>query len=220
MKVGKSLGLFILFALSTGAAWSAWGNWVVFSRILGFSEVVNPALGVQDRNDNNPCWFRTPGALQSASLEMVRKREERNLLQTFGYPADTPLSEAVKIFNEEMECSPLERDYPRLTEDEVIAAVVVGVNNNNRGTTFHTERDVFWKIVTEKVVPKGTVLGSHSGGNVQGSPLAPRGTISANGIEIFLRLGADKNGRSEFPPAPKLEQVLTIRKTFYNIEIR
>jgi len=113
---------------------------------------------------------------------------------------------------------PLQRGYPQLTEDEVVAAIVAGVNDNKRGTSFIEQRDELWRVATHHVMAKGSVIRATNGGRVQGSPLSPNGTIQAKGIEILLVLGLDKNGRADFPSSSNAEDILTIRKTFFGFE--
>lgn len=218
MKV-RNVWLFICIVATLALGWLVLNYRILPNDFSSYSTAMEVNSKEQSTTPNDPCWFRTREGLESASDEMKKRRQESNEMKNFGYPNDTPLDEALRIFNEEMKCSPLERDYPPLTEDEVIAAIVVGVNDSKRGTTFHDERDAFWKIATQRIMPKGAVLRAHSGGNVQGSPLSPDKTIHAKGIEIFLLLGADKNGRSDFPPPAKLEEILIIRKTFSGIEV-
>ena len=44
----------------------------------------------------------------------------------YGYPTEIPMSRAISIFNEETRCKTPYKDYPPLTEDELIAAIVAG----------------------------------------------------------------------------------------------
>jgi hypothetical protein len=168
---------------------------------------------------DDPCWFRRPGALIAANDEMKSQRFERQELEMYGYKVDTPLKEAVKIFNEEMMCNPTEREYPRLTEEEVIAAIVEGVNDNGRREDFQAERDAFWAIAVKRILPKGAIIKTDGGAKMSGSPLAPNGFVQTKGIEIYIQLKADKNGRDELPPIPEPQEILTIRKTFFDFKI-
>lgn len=194
--------------------------WVVFLyNGASFSRASSMKAQKKDKKASDPCWFRSREGLESASDDMIKKLRERQDIEVYGYTTDIPLSDAVKIFNEELQCSPLYREYPPLTEDEIIAAIVADVNENNRGTTFLAERDALWKIVTQKMLPKGSILKFASSGRIQNSPLRPSGTIHAKGIRVFLLLGLDKNGRLDLPLPSKPEEILTIRKTFSGIEI-
>lgn len=69
-------------------------------------------------------------------------------------------------------------------------------------------------------MPKGSILKADGYGKMLGSPLAPRGTAQAKGLEIYIQLNADKNGREGLPPIPEAQEVLIIRRTFYGLEIK
>jgi hypothetical protein len=168
---------------------------------------------------DDPCWFTKPGALITASDELKRQRDERMEIGRYGYRSDTSLKEAVRIFNEEMKCDPLQKEYPPLTEDEVLASIVEGVNQNHRSSVFRAERDIFWQIAVQRILPSGTVLNAQVGGNMSGSPLAPKGMVRTKGIEIYLQLRADKNGRGGMPPLAEPQELLIIRKTFFQVKI-
>lgn len=215
MRISKSLMLLVIMLTAT-FVWLIWENKATLYNKASLTKAASMQSEEQNKKTDDPCRFRNSEGLNSEDYEIFKKGRDR---ETFGYPADTPLSEAIKFFNQELQCSPLHREYLPLTEEEVIAAIVVSANDNKRGTTFLAERDAFWKIATQKMMPKGSILRATNGGNVQGSPLKPFNTIQAKGIEIFILLGADKNGREDFPAPAKLEEMLTIRKTFSGIEM-
>lgn len=222
MKGLKNLGIIyigVLILLSM-----VWGNRYLSSKAEQ-SSMAEMDYESQNNPLDDPCWFNTREGI-NAAVERGRKGRDFATLakirnrQLYGFEEVTPISEAVKLFNlEKIKCVPYLKEFPPLTEDELIAAIVVGVNGEKRGTEFHTERDAFWKIVTSRMMPIGSVLSAHNGGNIQNSPLAPYKTINAKGIEIFLLLGADKNGRTGLAAPSKPEEILVIRKTFYGIEI-
>ena len=166
----------------------------------------------QEQKPKDPCWFM---ALKNGSFtsEMLEKRTNR---ETYGYPTEIPLSEAIRIFNEETQCKALYKDYPPLTEDELIAAIVAGADYGKQGKIWLAQRDALWKIAARKVMPKGALLVVESGGRVQESPLRPFGTIQAKGMTITLFLGLEK---SEHGHVAKPEQTLIVRKTFSRVEI-
>lgn len=220
MRVYIILGLAAAILL-TVTAWLILGNKFFLS--MGAEQI---HMSTDNNNPvDDPCWFRTRAGMESAdegipgrSWEILEKIRDRQL---FGFKEETPISEAVRIFNlEEIQCRPYFKEYPPLTEDELIAAIIVGVNQNKRGTVFHEERDALWRIVTKRMMLKGSLLRADQGGNIQESPLAPWGTINAKGIEIYLHLGADKNGRADLGAPINDEEKLIIRKTFYGIEIK
>lgn len=121
----------------------------------------------------DPCWFNTLKG-PTWTYEMYSKRQEREMR---GYPADVPLAEAIRFFNEEKQCSPLLAPYPPLTEDELVAAIVAGPAYGAWGEPWIAQKDTLFKIAKDKVMPKGSLLVADGGPNVQESPLRPRGEI-------------------------------------------
>jgi hypothetical protein len=105
--------------------------------------------------------------------------------------------------------------YPALTEEEVIAAIVAGPDDGKRGAVWRAQKDALWKIASEKVMPKGSLLMHSSGPLIQESPLRPSGTIAAQGITITLFLGLE---HQEHGVLVKPEQTLIIRKTYSGIK--
>ena len=166
----------------------------------------------QEQKPKDPCWFMS---LKNGSFtsEMLEKRNNREM---YGYPTEIPLSEAIRIFNEETQCKALYKDYPHLTEDELLAAIVAGADYGKQGETWVAQRDALWKIAARKVMPKGALLVVDSGGRVQESPLRPNGTIQAKGITITLFIGLETN---EHGHIARPEQTLIIRKTYSKFEI-
>jgi hypothetical protein len=181
------------------------------------NSVVNNRRQINPTED--PCWYTSGEKFFAATEEMRQQYLELIEIERYGYKSDTPLKEAIKIFNEAMRCDGLFREYPPITEDEVLAAIVEGVNENGRREVYHAERDVFWSIAVKKIIPKGTALKARGGGQMSGSPLAPDGFIQTVGVEIYFQLNADKNGRDELPPIPEPQEYLIIRKTFSGVKI-
>jgi len=70
-----------------------------------------------------------PVLLVESFQEEIKKRQDQ---VEYGYSTESPLKEAVRIFNEEKQCSVVLAPYPPLTEDEVIAAIVGGLITVNR----------------------------------------------------------------------------------------
>jgi hypothetical protein len=159
----------------------------------------------------NPCWFID---LKDKSIpyEVIMKRQDRKMR---GYSEDIPLSEAIRIFNEEKQCVDALASYPPLTEDELIAAIVAGPDNILTGDALRFQKDILWKIATRKIMPKGSLLVANTGSRVQESPLRPEGTIQAVGITISLHLGLENH---EYGQRLKPEQRFVIRRTYFKVE--
>src|SRR5262245_1249064 len=66
----------------------------------------------------NPCWYRLQGGIEKTG-EAGLAYDKWIKLQTYGYPEDIPLSEAVRIFNEESLCGRTDPKRPPITEGEV-----------------------------------------------------------------------------------------------------
>ena len=159
----------------------------------------------------DPCWFV---ALKDTTISdhEILKRQERELR---GYPTDISLSEAVKIFNEEKSCDTRLAEYPALTEDEVIAAIVAGPGYGPWGEVWRAQKDTLWKIAKDRVMPKGSLLVATSAPNVQESPLRPYGDIKSKGISIAMFLGLENQ---EHGDQMKQEQIFEIRRTYFSVE--
>jgi hypothetical protein len=212
MGFSKTLGLFAVGALIItlfGLIWMHRSN--LFNEFSSM-QAVNMESQKLDNKINEPCWFRTREGLDSASFEMLKKRQDREM---FGYEIDIPLSEGVRIFNEELQCSPLFRMYPPLTEEEVIGAIIAGADTGSQNEAAIVQRDILWKIAVDKKLPKSSLLYFGGGGRILDSALYPNGTIVAKGIVIYLSLGIDSvHGHKTTEP----EQLFVIRKTFSGFE--
>jgi hypothetical protein len=190
--------------------------WVILSRAMT-SGKANNSINMNAKNQGQrdlsrkPCWFINLDD-KSVPYEVISKREEREMR---GYPEDIPLSEAIRIFNEEKQCVDALAPYPLLTEDELIAAIVAGPATILTGDGSRFQKDILWKIATQKVMPKGTLLVAYTGSRVQESPLKPEGTIRAVGISIELRLGLENY---EYGQILKPEQAFLIRRTYFKVE--
>ena len=175
-------------------------------------EVERSMSTVEQATPKDPCWFMT---LRDKSIpySVIKEREDREL---HGYPKDIRLSEAIRVFNEEKQCNGLLAPFPPLTEDEVIAAIVAGPDHGNRGEVWRAQKDAFWKIAADRLMPKGSLLVAEAGYRIQDSPLRPQGTIEAKGIRISLLLGLEA---MEHGSLLRPEQTLVIRKTYTRIEV-
>lgn len=155
----------------------------------------------------------TEGEIDPATFLALEKKANREM---FGYPTEISLNEAVKIFNDELKCSPLYRSYPPLTEDEVIASIVAGADYGKQGEIWLAQKNELWRIASLKMMPKGSLLTPETGSRVVGSSLEPNGTIVAKGLKITVILGIDSVDGLKKIPSP--EQTLIIRKSFSGIE--
>ena len=185
---------------------------LILVALSGWPMRITSARLVHEQMPKDPCWFM---ALKNGSFtsEMLEKRNNREM---YGYPTEIPLTEAIRIFNEETQCKALYKDYPPLTEEELIAAIVAGADYGKQGKIWLAQRDALWKIAARKVMPKGALLVVDSGGRVQESPLRPRGTIQSKGITITLFLGLETSAHGHIA---RPEQTLIVRKTYSKIEI-
>lgn len=142
--------------------------------------------------------------------------EEERRRGIYGYPAEVPLAEAVRLFNEETGGWAARAGHPPLTQDELVAAIVAGADYGKQGEVWRAQKDALWEIVARKKMPRGSLLIAESGGRVLESPLRPEGAIEPKGIRITLLLGLDRNNMLEGVIKP--EQSLLIRKTYSRVE--
>lgn len=211
MKITNELSLLLLVIAAATPV-----RWVILSRTAtdgkaAYSNGMNEERQGQRNLPKDPCWFVTLND-KSIPYEMISKREDREMR---GYPEDIPLSEAIRIFNEEKQCLSALAPYPPLTQDELIASIVAGPDNGLAGEALKFQKDILWKIATQKVMPKGTLLVSITGSRVQESPLRLNGTIRAEGISIVLRFGLENH---EYGQILRPEQTFVIGRTYFKVE--
>ncbi len=211
MKIVNILSLLSLVIVATTPV-----GWIILSGIAtdgeaAYSKGMNEERQGQRDLPKDPCWFVTLND-KSIPYEVISKREDREMR---GYPGDVPLSEAIRNFNEEKQCLSVFAPYPPLTEDELIASIVAGPHNGLTGDALKFQKDMLWKIATQKVMPKGTLLVAITGSRVQESPLRPNGTIRAEGISIVLHLGLENH---EYGQILRPEQTFVIRRTYFKVE--
>ena len=203
----------LIFAVLSLLSLFAWSSANSTMNKNGLSEK-KPDLQNQSSVSRDPCWFMKLNN-KSFSYDELKIRDDREM---YGYPRDVPLSEAIKIFNEEKQCQPLIADYPILTEEELIASIVAGPGYGGYGMwgeVWKIQKDTLWEIATKKVMPKGSLLVCTTGSDVQESPLRPHGTIKSRGIAIaiFLSLENHKHGERLKP-----EQIFQIRRTYFKVD--
>lgn len=189
-------------------------TWLIGANMTRSGKVESPAsmkMGDQSKSPKDPCWFMTLKD-ESIPYEMIKERQDRDM---HGYPTEIPLSEALRVFNEEKQCMASLAPYPALTEDELFAAIVAGPDVGKQGEVWRAQKDALWKIASQKLLPKGSLLVADAGYRIQESPLRPSGTIEATGIRITLLLGLENHRHGELlNPA----QTLVVRKTFTRVE--
>jgi len=212
MRTSNRFYLFLLVAsaigLTTGLAWASRAS-------LGRAyspDSRNMRKQEQKKSPKDPCWFMTLKEGGEWTSEMYSKRQEREMR---GYPADLPLAEAIRVFNEEKQCNPTLAPYPPLTEDELIASIVAGPAYGAWGKPWITQKDTLFKIAKDKVMPKGSLIVATGGPNVQESPLRPNGDIKSRGISIAIFLGLENH---EYGQDLKREQIFEIRRTYFSVD--
>lgn len=205
MTNSKTTYLLVLAAFVVGAIGSS------ASRVVSGKGSQTMSDEQQRSSQKDPCWFMTLNG-PTWTEEIYVKRQER---ETRGYPADLPLAEAIRVFNEEKQCNPTLAPYPPLTEDELVAAIVAGPGYGVSGEPWLKQKDVLFKIAKDKVIPKGSLLVATSGPNVQESPLRPEGDIKAKGISIAIFLGLENHEHGQIL---KREQIFEIRRTYFSVE--
>ena len=159
MKTEKRILMLLIAFLISQVDWLTWSSTNTSVKAVSKQEQGKPA--------KDPCWFMT---LKDKSIPYVwiKQRQDRDM---YGYATEIPLSEAIRIFNEEKQCVTLLAPYPPLTEDELIAAIVAGQDNILPGEALRAQKEALWKIATQKMLPKGSLLVASSGSHVQESPL-------------------------------------------------
>jgi len=161
----------------------------------------------------NPCWFLSSAGFDGVSRVTIEHRQNR---EREGYPSDTALAEALKIFNEEQACiNPDAKKTPSLTEDELLSAIAVGPDYG-REDAWSTQSVVFGRILKTKKLPKGALLVSDGPGTFT-SPLGgpPGQDWKVNGHRIYLFLNLDSNARESAPLRD--DQIFLIKKTLIGL---
>jgi hypothetical protein len=131
--------------------------------------------------------------------------------ETYGYPRDIPVAEALSIINGQLQCYTLWAAQPPVTEEELFANAVAGRDYTEQ---YSAEKDRALKqIASSKMMPRGSLFTAESGG-CQNGPRRREQTCS-DGLKIYLFLGLDKNPRAAAPV--KRDQIVLIRKTYFGV---
>lgn len=160
-----------------------------------------------------PCAFKQDSE-RSAFTDAVKEKQERD---ENGYSVEITLTEAVKLFNEELRCYPQWAELPPLTEEEVVASIVAGDDYGTK-ERWRLQSEVLWKIATERKMPKGSLFVHTDGARVIDYPLGKEHgfVVEANGQRVYLFLGLDKiPSKGGFRMKP--EQFFLIRKTMFGL---
>jgi hypothetical protein len=174
-------------------------------------EVYSQEITGQDSNlhPNDPCGFRIDVKKPVANTHFLEKQRR----ETFGYQQELSLTQAVQIFNDDLQCYPQQAIFPRLTEGEVVAAIVAGSDYGTK-QSWELQKSTLSKIVLEKKMPKGSLLISTGGGRAIDYPLGSDKAfaVEAKGQRIYIFLGLDtrpNNGDEVMKP----DQFFLIRKS-------
>jgi hypothetical protein len=176
----------------------------------------------QQATQNNPCWFNLPEGIEK-TREGQLAYEKRMRRETFGYPEDIALSEAVRIFNEEAFCGGADPKRLPLTEEEVLAGAVDEMSKGGTEpvapslTVTSPERQAaIEKIWKDKMMPKGSLLVYEGYYDLFDENKPEEGTITVNCWKIYLYLNLDKNPREGGFLKP--DQICLIRKSCFGAE--
>lgn len=192
------LGIFLL-TISIGIIGIYYLNKTVFAE---------PSL----KTSKNPCWFKgyNDPSVSYAEIDARQKRE------MYGYSVDVPLETAVKKFNEEMRCYSQYDEFPELTEDEVIAALIDFDSLNNQPNYSEAKREERKKIVSNRILPKGALL-QFNMGTCQDIGYFSN-DLCAKGLKIRLIFNLDKNDDGKYRYLD--EDVFVVRKIFLGVKSR
>lgn len=164
-------------------------------------------------NGKNPCWFVELKENDSWTYEELQERNKRDQL---GYPTEIPLKEAIKTFNEERHCYEHFREFPDLTEEEVLSAIVLGSYDSPEEQQNEKRKAILSNILQNKMLPKGSLLEYYNGKYHKEISLGRFGKIHAKDFVISLYLGLDKNDPNEKGSTPGY--IFVIRNKFYGFE--
>lgn len=208
-NIRKFLGFssFVIVA-AIGVLWLSGINLLSDARYV-FSQ--NSAKSEVKKTPGNPCGFMVD-VTNPIMGDMVLEKQNRD---ENGYSTEITLADAVKLFNDELQCYPHRATLPPLTEEEVIAAVVAGSEYGTKDL-WKLQSKALWEIALHKKMPKGTLLVHTDGARVIDYPLGREHgfVVKAKGQRIYMFLGLDKiPSKGGFVMKP--EQFFLIRKTIF-----
>lgn len=206
---------FIIPAVATVSAvvlgMLVWENKTFLFNELGYAKSEDMTTISQiDAKPDDPCWYQTREGIEAhAESGKLTKMRDR---QMYGYETEIPLSEAVRIFNEELACDPMFKMYPPLTEDEIIAAIVAGSDQSDAAKVYTEKMN---RIIENRKMPKSSLLYFGGNGIRVDSAGVPLYKIRPKGIEIYLVIDLDpEHGHKTIMP----EQMLLLRKTYSGVK--
>lgn len=188
---------------------------LVLVGIFGVSPIAS--IGVPKNNtetmegvDDNKCWFLTSKGHDTVSTKIMEARQNREI---FGYPNDLPISEALRIFNEEQKCS--KNFISELTEDEILSAVALPLDYGSE-SNWPFQKDILRSVLVTRKLPKGSLLVNEGGGIYQSQITGSNGEITVKGQRIYLFLHLHENPRAS--QELKDEQIFLIKKALFGVE--
>jgi len=207
-------------------------NRVIALLILGLSISLVSLIFAQTRQGNsplnkgqsttikNPCWFRVPEGIEKTK-EGARAYKEYSNRQRYGYPIDTPVDKAVKIFNDEAFCGGPDKNRSYLSVDELLSAVadevlqgIQGPVEPSKRVSFPERTKALKEIWLKKVLPKGSLLVSVKGYSTFDEDNPESGSYEVDCWKIYLYLGLNKEPEDDFLDP---EQICLIRRQSFSV---
>lgn len=155
------------------------------------------------------CIFQQSPEVIDSSDELTAAFKIHMARETYGYPRDIPVAEALSIINAELQCYSAWAALPPVTEKELFAMAVAGPDYTEQWS--HEKDRALKQIASSKMMPKGSLFTAESGGCDFGP--RPREQTCTDGLKIYLFLGLDKNPRATEPL--KSDQIVLVRKTYF-----
>ena len=166
-----------------------------------------------------PCWFTS---LKKPPVHDVTQ-SNRQTRQSYGYHSNISIKDALDIFNEEEKCRSKKQNGVALTEDELIAAIILAPDYTNHGDdTIKSQSDIFDYILSNRRLPKGALLVNEATGTyplptgdsetgILKSKFGESMTVSGQRIYLFLNLHENPRESNSL----KKEQIFIVKKTLH-----
>lgn len=169
---------------------------------------------IQMEAKKDACVFLERPEVIDSSTRLSRIYKDRMQRESYGYPHELPVNEALRIFNSELTCYPFWARLPPLTEQEVLANMIGGPDYGGENA-WRSQRQVLKEIVEKKVMPKGSLFVAEPGGCEVNTNRSVQACVK--GLKIYLFLGLDKVPREAGVTSA---QIVLLRKTYLDIESR